>query len=516
MPTQRTLRPLPPPEAAASRAARLAEFGVPVGPLSPRHIDADASRWAALDLVSDLVCVTTTAGTLRFLNRAARDLLGLVDDAELAGTPFPMHTFAARELLVSEVVPAAIARGRTTSDTALQSSDGRVFPASQTLVHTPATDADDATITIVIRQLNLERMTAARLTDSHRLFETIARQSPDLTFLYDPADGRVLWTNRCPHSFLGAPEREARMLSQRELRRLIHPQDRATLTEGAERMAGAYGNSDTVQCEARMRSGGGAWHWVLVRVSVFSRRESGAPSLLLGLATDITARKRNEQRLIDSRDDAERAVDEAHGVLSLIAQEVRLLAAGHADQPAHTARWAALADDVAVLAHPEGDQPAMMELLDLTALVAHVAAHARRDGPLAVTLPATPITVSTAGDRFTQLLARLVRHARAGARNGTLAIAARVADSPDCRHSVEVTYIRDCDSSVSRQRNGSVSERAIQAAFAALGCELRSLPPEPDGRFVVRVYVPVPSRAAVLAGPHAATYRGQTNGRDNM
>jgi PAS domain S-box-containing protein len=282
-----------------------------------------AEQYGVYDALSDIVCVTTFDGTLRFLNRAGRELLGYVDDdAALIGCIFPAHTRAARELLLDEVVPAALRHGRATGDTALQTADGRIFPAAQTVIVTPHHFDAPMTLTIIIRDVSIERQSSKRLAESQRLFEMIARTSPDLMYLYDPADQRVVWTNRCPHAFLGGEERDARTLSRREIARLVHRDDALAFRNGAARIAAAYGDSDTVTTEVRLRTRGGTWRWIQTRATVFSRRESGEPLLVLGIASDIGPLKKAEARLIAARDNAERSNQDKHTFVTRLAAEL--------------------------------------------------------------------------------------------------------------------------------------------------------------------------------------------------
>jgi PAS domain S-box-containing protein len=292
------------------------------GVSSPRGPHA-AEPYAVFDALSDIVCVSTLDGTLRFLNRAGRELLGYVDDdAALIGCIFPAHTPAARALLLDEVIPAALRLGRTTGDTALQTADGRVFPAAQTVIVTPHHAGAPMTLTIVIRDVSIERQASKRVAESQRLFEMIARSSPDLMYLYDPADQRVVWMNRCPHAFLGGDERDARTLSQREIARLVHREDLQLFRDGAARIAAAYGDTDTVTTDVRLRTRGGTWRWIQTRAAVFSRRESGEPLLVLGIASDIGPLKQAEARLIAARDNAERSNRENHTFVTRLSGEL--------------------------------------------------------------------------------------------------------------------------------------------------------------------------------------------------
>ena len=76
--------------------------------------------FAVYDALTDIVCVTSSDGTLRFLNRAGRELLGDAgEDDALVGSLLPTHTPAARQLLLDHVIPAALRDGSCTCDTAL-------------------------------------------------------------------------------------------------------------------------------------------------------------------------------------------------------------------------------------------------------------------------------------------------------------------------------------------------------------------------------------------------------------
>lgn len=279
--------------------------------------------FAVYDAMSDIVCVTSLDGTLRFLNSAGRDLLGFADQDALIGCIFPTHTFSARELLLDEVIPAVLRHGKSVCDTALQTADGRIFPAVQTVLVTPHGAGVPLTLTIVIRNVSIERQASARLIESQRLFETIARSSPDLLYLYDPIDERIVWMNRCAYAFLGGTECDSRTLTRREVFRLVHPDERMLFRANARRMAAAYGDSDMLSSEVRLRSSRGTWRWIHTRASVFSRRETGAPLLLLGIATDITTRKKVEHRLMADRAASERANRQKTEFLSRLGSEFR-------------------------------------------------------------------------------------------------------------------------------------------------------------------------------------------------
>ena len=526
--------------------------------------------FAVFDALTDIVCVTTFDGTLRFLNRAGRELLGYVGDDTLVGSLFPTHTPAARELLLDEVIPAALRDGTITCDTALQTIDGRVFAASQTVVVTPNGVGLPLTLTLVIRNVGIERHQAAALGESQRLFEMIARASPDLICLYDPIDERVVWMNRCVHAYLGGAECDARTLSRREMHRLVHPTDRARLHATGTRMAGAYGDSDALASEIRVRTSGGAWRWLHARTTVFSRRETGAPLLLLGVATDITTRKKTEQQLCVERDAAELATLAKNDFLARISAEFRgnlhtmlgIAAEVHADRERRlsarelgqltelitsgTTLLGTVSDLHDYTQIEAGELAVIQTLTDVRDLVrttvdAFCDHPLRTRGRLTLTMPEAAAPVLTDAARLRQALSHLVADALSQSTDGGVTVTLRVDgrnDRPvaiDVQHSSEPSDGTQTDASFvpfepaeyrasSSIRTGSGTGLGLALARVMcemIGCTLSLSRPRSEHGATFRIGLPAPSRAALLAAefllPNTTLVSGNaTQGQDSV
>jgi PAS domain S-box-containing protein len=541
-PTPRSVAALT-PDARGGAAIAQSEFPKSAAPTS----------YAVFDALSDIVCITTPDGTLQFLNRAGRDLLGYVDDdSALVGSLFPAHTPAARLLLLDEVVPAALRQGTVTCDTALQTADGRVFPASQTVIVTRI-GLTPQSLTIVVRDVSIERQSAARLGESQRLFEMITRSSPDLIFLYDPQDERIVWMNRCPHAFLGGDEHDARTLTRREMHQLVHPDDHALFRAAGSRMAAAYSDTDLLAAEFRVRSDSGAWRWVNTRACVFSRRETGAPLLLLGVASEISARKKVEQKLESAREAAECGSREKHEFLCRIAQEFR----GALHEVIGTAsfvradperrltqreieplnetivRSTQLLETVAdlhdCLRIEMGELPVTQSVFDAVELICETA-NAFADQPtrarvtIALELPARATPILTDRQRLRQALSQLVANALDMSNDGGVTITLHV-DGEDCRPvAIEVRsagaevpkaemppafapfLIADNPTSSTVRSRGltGLGLSVARAMCETIGCALSVASPLAANGSTFRITLPVPSRAAALAAQFLA------------
>ena len=83
-------------------------------------------------------------------------------------------------------------------------------------------------------------------------------------------------------------------------RRLVHPDDFHRIRQLLERHFA--GLSDTYECEMRLRHKDGHWVWVLSRGKLFSRTADGRPHWMAGTHIDISASKRAEAALRESRE----------------------------------------------------------------------------------------------------------------------------------------------------------------------------------------------------------------------
>ena len=501
--------------------------------------------------MADIVCVTTSDGTLRYLNRAGRERLGYGEaDPSVIGTLFPTHSAAARELLFDEVIPAAIRDGQATSDTALVSTDGRIFPASQTVVVGAGDDDTPFTLTIVVRNVGIERHASTRMAESQRLFEMIARSAPDLIYLFDPDEQRIVWMNRCVHAFLGGIERDARTLSRRELQRLVHREDRDALRDSGARMSAAYGDSDILSARFRIRTPGGSWRCIHTRANVFSRRETGVPLLMLGVASDVTAERREVQRLVTMHDTAMQSASTAHALLddlTVTCQEALSAVAGFVSElrdnaaaqlagrdlarldliSAHATGLLATVSDVREYERLESGAIAVdQSLVDISELLSDTIttvkkqfAESRCRVSLAVPSHATA-PVLTDADRLRQALTLVVTTAAAYGGSEPISVALRCDADGITPIAIEVRIAAPALAGVAgglftpfatagtttpddpRPRSSQFGLALAYALCHAIGGSLQHLVTGQTSVF--RLALPVPSRAAVLAAAFPA------------
>jgi PAS domain S-box-containing protein len=514
---------------------------------TPRALGPSDTRLRqVMDSLSDIVSITTPDGTLIYLNRAGRDLLGYA--AETGSQPsglFPTHTPLARELLLLEAVPSAIRYGRWSGDTALQAADGRVFPATQTILAHRDDAGEVTSLSTIIRDISVERHTSIALRESRRLFEVIAHATPDLLYLLDPNDGRVVWTNRCPTAFTGGLESDARAFPLARVFDRCHPDDQPAFTAHLDRLRLTLSDGDVFANELRVRGGDGQWHWLYTRDSVFTRDEHGAPLLVLGVATDISDRKVVEQQLEQARAEADAANTAKSAFLARMSHELRTplnSVIGFSSQLLRNRSAALSAREVTFLERVRANGTHLLDIvadiLDHTALeggslqvqqqlvdVCAVVRDAERDVQqaartrgiaLTVAVPSTPVPFVTDRGRLQQVVQHLLRNAvkftrAGGAVQVTLTTSASGAPDRVLVHDTGVGIPLDqqarifeafeqADGSYARPHDGTGLGLAVARGIAELlGCALTLDASEPEVGSTFALAFPQLTRAAALA-----------------
>ena len=130
---------------------------------------------------------------------------------------------------------------------------------------------------------------------AHRL-QRIAEIAPYFLFIYDYDLGRDIYINRSVPIALGySPEEEAGLQPYPFLK-LCHPDDLEPALDRDERWRGVpMGGSR--QIEFRMRHRNGDWRWFRSYNTPFLIDDTGRVRQMLGIAEDVTDRKRTEETL---------------------------------------------------------------------------------------------------------------------------------------------------------------------------------------------------------------------------
>lgn len=145
----------------------------------------------------------------------------------------------------------------------------------------------------------LERQkTEAALRENELFVQRIFHTIPDAVYVLDVNDQENIYSNQRVQSLLGyAPDERP---EQTNIQSLIHPQDVLPVIQHLEQLQ--YGtDTDVFEIEYRIRDAKGDWRWINTRNLAFKRAYDGTVAQIIGVAQDITARKKADEALRDSQ-----------------------------------------------------------------------------------------------------------------------------------------------------------------------------------------------------------------------
>ena len=169
----------------------------------------------------------------------------------------------------------------------------------------------------------VDEMELRRQTRNLKVYEQIAKVSPNVVFVQDLVTNVVSWKSRAMTAELGF---ELDELSLTALSSHMPPEDALRAIQNIQR-ASDLPDSETFQTTYRVHDDGGRERHMLVRSAPFTRDLAGALTELLSVVTDVTQLKLAEQRVADSeallasRVEVLEAILEAAGEGILVADE---------------------------------------------------------------------------------------------------------------------------------------------------------------------------------------------------
>ncbi len=160
---------------------------------------------------------------------------------------------------------------------------------------------EDGTVwqVIGINQLITEQKKAEeQLRESQHFIERITDSTPDILYVIDLRELRIIYINRAVSEILYYSVEEILNMREQFMELLIHPDDQERVYQSLEFFMEVKGN-ELKELEYRLKDSYGNWHWIKCRKTVFKRDEKGIPIQLIGLSHDITESKKLEEESIN-------------------------------------------------------------------------------------------------------------------------------------------------------------------------------------------------------------------------
>lgn len=148
----------------------------------------------------------------------------------------------------------------------------------------------------VSRDITEQKQAEDSLRQNQQFIQSIIEAAPNLTYVYDLVNDRNNFASPQIAEILGFTEAEVQAMGASFLPSRFHPENAVLAQRHLQRLL-ADGKDNVYELEYRMKHKDGHWIWLFDRSRVFERNEKGEPTKVLGVATDITDRKKAEDEL---------------------------------------------------------------------------------------------------------------------------------------------------------------------------------------------------------------------------
>ncbi|MBI5641385.1 MAG: PAS domain S-box protein [Nitrospirae bacterium] len=151
--------------------------------------------------------------------------------------------------------------------------------------------------TEIMRRIQMEK----DLIESQRFVHRITDATPNILYLYDVVENRIVYVNPQIYDILGYMPDAVKKMGRTFIESVLHPDDSKTFESLRQRFNHAK-DGEIIEVEYRMKNSSGEWRWFYSRDVIFKRTRDGLLKLVLGIAQDITSRKKTGEELRESRE----------------------------------------------------------------------------------------------------------------------------------------------------------------------------------------------------------------------
>jgi PAS domain S-box-containing protein len=139
------------------------------------------------------------------------------------------------------------------------------------------------------------------LYESKHFVQQVMEHIPDIVYIHDLEKNSTIYINHAVSSVLGYTPEAVRAMGDKVDEMLIHPDDLATTSHDVRQKLDAAKLGEIVASEYRAKHAQGDWRWFSTQEVVFLRGSDGSAKQLLGIAQDITERKKSNESLLENQ-----------------------------------------------------------------------------------------------------------------------------------------------------------------------------------------------------------------------
>lgn len=239
---------------------------------------------------------TDAAGRMTLFNARWCDMLGY-SEAELLGRNVLDLTHPSSMTVTIDAIDRLIVGGPDLQiDKCYQRKDGSHFSAQSNISAIRSAAGKYQGLRAVVLDITERLQSEKTLREKEHFLQRITEVMPGVLQVFDLKEMRSVFINRSVAVLLGYSPEEVNAMGANAVSSLMHPDDITGFEQHLARVL-TLDDGEVADFEHRMRDHAGDWHWFHSHDAVFARDTTGAVQQLIGVASEISARKQAEAAL---------------------------------------------------------------------------------------------------------------------------------------------------------------------------------------------------------------------------
>ncbi len=271
--------------------------------ITDRKIAEESLRQSAARLNSILrqspagIVLTDTDGRMKVVNQRWCEMLGYSEEELLSKTVIEV-THESSVVKTIDAFSSLAAGGQNFQiEKTYRRKDGSLLSAQSNVTALQSAEGEFVGLIAVVMDITERLRIEAELRSKAHFLQRIAEIMPGILQVFDLVENRSVFINHAAVvSLLGYSLEQVLAMDADVVRTLMHPDDLSRFEQHLD-VVSALGEGEIADFEFRMRDRAGQWHWFHSQHAIFLRDEAGAGQQIIGVATEISERKRSEEIL---------------------------------------------------------------------------------------------------------------------------------------------------------------------------------------------------------------------------
>lgn len=247
---------------------------------------------------------------LKYMSKAGVEKLKLENISSHYGKPYPLSFYSnSFKIPMQECMEKTVKNKEIIShEASILDRDGNILWFESTVI--PIKDSKDSIdyIMIISQDITERKNIELEIKNSQKFHESLLSTTPDIIYVYDLVEKKNIYNNNENLKLLGYSKEDIINNGSDFLSTIMHPDDYKYFVNNIFPKYSKLTDGEIIEKEYRAKHKNGNWLWLHTRESIF-KRKNGIPLQVIGIAGNITDRKKIELDLNQSQEKLKEALE---------------------------------------------------------------------------------------------------------------------------------------------------------------------------------------------------------------